>query len=63
MAKVKINSVGFGYDKYLKMSDGLTWAGILLIVVGQSIQTRWYVGKDQKAIEVIRKLHACTHTK
>ena len=59
MANIKINSIGFGYDKNIKLSEGLIKAGTVMIVVGLAIikaKSQWWVAGDQKTLDKVCKL-------
>ena len=60
MANIKINSIGFGYDKNIKLSEGLITAGTVMIVAGLAItktKSQWWVACDQKTLDTICELY------
>ena len=65
MANIKINSIGFGYDKNIKLSEGLITAGTVMIVAGLAIKTKsqWWVAGDQKTLDEVCKLYDAQQTK
>ena len=67
MKKFKINSIGFGYSRNIRWSEGLIKGGVAMIIVGLIInhtQTRWYVAGNQDSLESLRKVYDCvTNTK
>ena len=51
MANIKINSICFGYNKNIKLSESFMTAGTVMIVVGLAIiktKSQWWVAGDQK---------------
>ena len=66
MANIKINSIGFGYDKNIKLSEDLIMAGTVMIVVGLAIikaKSQWWVAGDQKTLDKVCKLYEAQQTK
>ena len=60
MAKIKINSMGFGYDKYIKLSEGLIYAGAAMIIAGIAVnhaKTQWWVARDQETLDKLVRLY------
>ena len=60
MANIKINSIGFGYDKNIKLSEGLITAGTVMIVSGLAIiktKSQWWCAGDQKTLDEVCKLY------
>ena len=60
MANIKINSIGFGYDKNIKLSEGLITAGTVMIVAGLAIiktKSQWWCAGDQKTLDYICELY------
>lgn len=60
MQKIKINSIGFGYDKNIKLSEGLITAGTVMIVAGLAIiktKSQWWTAQDQKTLDNVCKLY------
>ena len=60
MANIKINSIGFGYDKNIKLSEGLITAGTVMIVAGLAIiktKSQWWCAGDQKTLDEVCKLY------
>ena len=50
MKTFKVNSIGFGYSRNIRWSEGLIKGGVAMIIVGLIInhtQTRWYVAGNQ----------------
>ena len=66
MANIKINSIGFGYDKNIKLSECLITAGTVMIVAGLAIikaKSQWWVAGDQKTLDEVCKLYEAQQTK
>ena len=60
MSKIKINSMGFGYDNSIKLSEGLIAAGTAMVIAGLAIirtKTQWWVASDQKTLDEICNLY------
>ena len=60
MANIKINSIGFGYDKNIKLSEGLITAGTVMILAGLAIiktKSQWWCASDQKTLDYICELY------
>ena len=60
MQKIKINSMGFGYDKNIRLSEGLITAGTVMIIAGLVIiktKTQWWTAGDQKTLDTVCKLY------
>ena len=60
MTNIKINSIGFGYDKNIKLSEGLITAGTVMIVAGLAIiktKSQWWTADDQKGLDYVCKLY------
>ena len=60
MAKIKIKSMGFGYDKSSKLSEGLIYAGTAMIIAGIAVnhaKTQWWVARDQETLDKLVRLY------
>ncbi len=60
MKKLKLNAIGFGYDKNIKLGEGLIASGVVLTITGLVIilrKTQWWVAEDQKTLDSIVKLY------
>ena len=66
MKNTKINSIGFGFDKTLKISEGLIMSGIAMTITGLAVshfKTQWWVARDQKTLDTVCELHEHLQTK
>lgn len=60
MSTIKLNSIGFGYDKTIKLSERLTIAGIALVTIGAILnhsKTQWWSAGDQKTLDNVEKVY------
>ena len=60
MANIKINSIGFGYNKNIKLSESLITAGTVMIVAGLAIiktKSQWWCKKKKKTLDYICELY------
>lgn len=60
MSRIKVNSIGFGNDKNIKLSDRLMAIGVALTIAGMMInysKTQWWVAGDQKTLDTVRELY------
>lgn len=60
MANIKINSIGFGCDKNIKISEGLITSGIAMVIAGLAVnhfKTQWWVAGDQKTLDTVCELY------
>lgn len=60
MRRIKINSMGFGYDKNIKLGEGLIAAGTAITIAGLAVihsKTQWWVAKDQKTLDKVCELY------
>ena len=66
MKNTKINSIGFGFDKTLKISEGLIMSGIAMTIAGLAIshfKTQWWVARDHTSFGTVCELHEHLQTK
>lgn len=60
MGKIKINSIGFGYDKNIILSERLIKAGTVMIIAGLFVnhtKSQWWVAKNESTLDKICKLY------
>ena len=60
MGKIKINSMGFGYDKNIRLSENLIAAGTVMIIAGLVIiksKSQWWVARDQETLDKVCALY------
>lgn len=60
MKKLKLNAIGFGHSKNIKLGEGLIASGVVLVTTGLVIicrKTQWWIAGDQKTLDNIVKLY------
>lgn len=60
MSKIKLDSIGFGYDKNITLSENLITIGTVMIIAGLVItktKTQWWRADDQEGLDIICKLY------